>query len=343
MNLNTIALTPHAQGFIKVACEEDSLDGTVRTTNAFIITSREHETRQEGSPAPKLAPHPIAEKLAIAPAEGETPVIREVPIRVFFNKPENALSIRYQAYSATTRIPVCSGDGKNARRLVRAADLTPTFQDCACPGPELCELVSTGAAVCRRQVRMPVQVEGQSDPMSVFEVRTSSLNTYRALKAQLTVLSGRFGGLRHLPLKLTLWKASNEASGYQPFSLMKLELNAATEVEAMAKAKEARDALASAGINDDVDSFMIAETRDEDEFGGANVDFAAVSEFYLTADSGRRAGAIPVSHSSLPARTVRAPEAAGVNVNAAIASLVNQAQAGAALSAVDAPLDDIAL
>lgn len=338
MNLNTIALTPHAQGFIKVACEEDTVEGTIRTTDAFLIASREHAELEEGATAPRLAQHPMAAKLGTAAAEGEAPVVREIPIRIFFNKPENALTIRYQAYSATSRVPVCTGDGKNAKRLVRAADLTPTFQDCACPGPELCELVASGQATCRRQVRMPVQIEGQGDPMSVFEVRTSSLNTYRALMAQLKLLHGRFKGLRHIPLKLTLWKASNEASGYQPFSLMQLELDAVSEVEAMKKADASRKELTEAGINDDMDSFMSTELSDGDSFIGASVDFPAVSEFYATADAGRRAGATPITHETLPRATRQqaSAAAAGGNVNAAIADMVSRSQTTPAVDTVGA-------
>lgn len=289
MNLNTIAVSPHAEGFIKVAAEDDPLFGEARTKMEFLVTARHHERPEEPT---RLAAHPIAAKLASGEEGGEQK-ITEIPIRLFFNKAANALSIRYQAYETPGNKPVCSGDGKDAQRLTRAADHTPTYTQVACPGPELCDLVATGAAVCRRQVRMPVQIEGQTNPLSVFEVRTSSLNTYRALRAQLQLIERQFGGLRHVPLKLTLWQASNELSGYEPFSLMQLQLDAPSLPEALGKAKEAREALKSAGVDDDVDAILCAGDA-ESPFTAAVADFDAVSEFYR-AESPRRAGTEPIN------------------------------------------------
>jgi hypothetical protein len=303
MNLSTIPVTPHALGFIKVACEDDPLFGETRTRNEFLITQRHHVSAEPT----KLAPHPLQEKLATAGDHGAKKLV-EIPIRVFFNKVSNAISIRYQAYSTPGNIPVCAGDGKNAKRLERAADGTPTLAEVPCPGPELCELVQSGRAACRRQVRMAVQVEGQNDPLSVFEVRTSSLNTYRALKAQLQLIERRFNGLRHVPLKLGLWQASNEASGFEPFSLMRLEL-AGTEAEAMTVAKAVRDELKAAGINDDVDDIHGEQGNDE-AFAGVALDFQAMREFYA-ADAGRRPGTQEVNPRSV-GRSQRTADLAGL-------------------------------
>lgn len=284
MNLSTIPVTPHALGFIKVACDDDPLFGEARTRNEFLITQRHHASAETQA---KLAPHPLQTQLAQGD-EGEAKKVTEIPIRLFFNKASNAIGIRYQAYSTPGNVPVCAGDGKNAKRLERAADNTQTMTDVACPGPELCDLVQTQKAVCRRQVRMSVQVEGQNDPFSVFEVRSSSINTYRALKAQLQLIERRFGGLRHVPLKLALWQASNEASGFEPFSLMRLELDAKSEAEAIQAAKATRKELEDAGINDDVDG-LGAEEGDAEGFLGATLEYPAVREFY--ADATRRPGA----------------------------------------------------
>jgi hypothetical protein len=292
MNLNHIATAPHALGFIKVACEGDPAFGDRRTVNEFLITARHHETQEAAEP--RLAVHPLQAQLA-AKATGDDPAapglqaLKEIPIRLFFNKPENALSIKYQAFASIGNTPVCSGDGKNAKRLTRAEDGTPTSQDVPCPGPETCPFVESGEARCNRQVKLAVQIVGQNDPLSVFEVRTSSLNTYRALRGQLQLIYKRFGGLRHVPLKLTLWQASNEASSYQPFSLMQLVLDANTEIEAAKAAKTARDELAEAGIADDVDD-ALCPTEDLHEGWTGGLDFQAVSEFYDGAPATRRPG-----------------------------------------------------
>lgn len=315
MNLTTITVAPHAQGFIKVACENDPMFGESRTKNEFLITLRHHQSDENQA---SLMPHPIRDKLA-KQGEGEAQPITEIPIRLFFNKPENALSIKYQAYATPGNTPICAGNGKTARRLVLAGDNTPTIQEIPCPGPDLCELVQSGKAVCRRQVRMAVQVVGQDDPLSVFEVRTSSLNTYRALSAQLRLVEKRFGGLRHVPLKLSLWKASNEASGYLPFSLMQLQLDAESEIEAMTKVKQTRQELAEVGLDDDVDA-MMEEATVEDEFTTASLEFQSVREFFT--DATRRPGSEPST-----SRAARANSSAALMTSASstIASLVQRA------------------
>ena len=301
MNLSNIPAAPHAQGFIKVAMEGDPAFGDRRTVNDFLITSRHHTLPETGEP--RLNEHPIKQKLlgSTAESQGSEPrQLREIPIRLFFNKPENALSIRYQAYAASGNAPVCAGDGKNAKRLVLAGDDTPTLQDVPCTGPETCPFVQSGEAKCNRQVRMAVQIVEQGDPLSVFEVRTSSLNTYRALRGQLQYIHGRFKGLRHVPLKLTLWQASNEASGYQPFTLMQLALDATSELEAMQKAKATRNELAEAGIDDDVDAALGSAAGADDEIFAA-ADFQSVAEFYGGAAS-RRVGTQAITPQTMPAR-----------------------------------------
>lgn len=165
---------------------------------------------------------------------------------------------------------------------------------------------------------MPVQIEGQSNPLTVFEVRTSSLNTYRALRAQLLLIEKQFGGLRHVPLKLSLWQASNELSQYEPFSLMQLTLDAPSVAEALQVARTAREALQAAGVNDDVDA--IVEEVAEDMFTAAGADFVAVSEFYRV-ESPRRAGAEPIT---TPQRAARASSSPAGYAAAAIAEAVTQ-------------------
>lgn len=319
MNLSTIPVTPHAIGFIKVACDDDPLFGEARTRNEFVITQRHHVA---GDTQPKLAPHPLQVSLAKS-ADGETKKVTEIPIRLFFNKASNAISIRYQAYSKPGNVPVCAGDGKNAKRITLAADQTQTVIETACPGPELCALVQSGQAECRRQVRMSVQIEGQNDPFSVFEVRSSSINTYRALKAQLQLIDRRFGGLRHVPLKLALWQASNEASSYEPFSLMRLELDAPDEAEAMKAARARREGLKEAGIDDDMDA-VNSDEGDTESFLAATLDYPAVREFYA-ADAARRPGAEAITPRTA---TRHQQHAAGALANIAGAAIENAVRLG---------------
>lgn len=328
MNLDTIRTTPHAQGYIKVGCETDPAFGERRTLNEFVITGRLHE---QDHAEPRLAPHPICGKMA-KQGEGDEQAIREIPVHLFFNKAHNALGIKYQAYSVPGNVPVCSGNGKTARRVVPAGDGTQTIQDgLACVGPEMCDLVQSGQARCNRQVRMTVQIDGQDDPLSVFEVRSSSLNTYRALRGQLALIEKKFGGLRHVPLKLALWQGSNEASAYRPFSLMRLELNAASEIEAYQIAKEARNELTEAGLDDDIDEALCPLDGEDDEALMTSTDFQAVREFY-EAPVARREGTEPVTI------TVGSRRRSSVDLGNAGASAISAAvrQSGAATSPVSA-------
>ena len=61
MNLSSIPLAPHAEGFIKVAAEDDPLFGEARTKLEFLVTARHHERPDQPT---RLAAHPIAEKLS---------------------------------------------------------------------------------------------------------------------------------------------------------------------------------------------------------------------------------------------------------------------------------------
>lgn len=255
MNLDKIAITPHAEGFIKVGFEPDeALTGNRGTRNEFIVTARHHAAPTADLGVAHLAEHPITQRLATAEGEGGRKVIREIPIRLHFNTADKALRIGYQAFSNDKlHMPVCAGNGKDAYRHTQAADGTATIQQVACTGPDACQFAQSGNATCRRQVRMAVQIKGQPNPLSVFEVRSTSLNSYRALMAQLQLIERRFKGLRHVPLKLTLWQASNEASGYQPFDLMQLALDAEDEISAMKAVQDTRTALAAAGIVDEVE------------------------------------------------------------------------------------------
>jgi hypothetical protein len=284
MNLNSISITPHAEGFIKIACESDpALADRRRTKSEFLITARHHPPGTSAGldgTAAGLAPHPITAELQQQGAENGEKVVREVPVRLFFDKADRAISIAYQAFSTDKlHVPVCAGNGRDAVRLTAAADNTATTQNMPCPGPELCDFVRSGQAVCHRQVRMPVQIKGQRNPFTVFEVRTTSLNSYRALKGQLRLIEKMFKGLRHVPLKLTLWQASNEASGYEPFDLMRLDLDAPSVIEAKQAADKERSEMAVAGLDFTFDE-PAEEEASEIVLGVPTLDFQAMREVY---------------------------------------------------------------
>ncbi|MDR7097573.1 hypothetical protein J2X09_005349 [Hydrogenophaga laconesensis] len=127
---------------------------------------------------------------------------------------------------------------------------------------------------------MVVQIDGQDDLLSVFEVRSSSINNFRTLSAQLRMIEHRFAGLRHVPLKLQMWKASNVASNYQPFDLLRLSVNAASDADAMATVKLARDAASAQGLVDEFDEVFTGAAGEQDPMETLSDDFQLVSDFY---------------------------------------------------------------
>lgn len=298
MITNSLAFGPHVEGVIRI---EASTAGDTEGNSKLVfngsmeVHARVHEA-QDGSERPKHQAHPITNTLMELPANSEAGKLKEIPIRLFFNKAKNALQSRYQAYNMSTGVPVCSGDGVTALRRERMELSAAASEKIQCPGPELCDFALAGQATCRRQVTMAVQIVGHEDPLSVFQLRSSSYYTHKALSAQLALIEKRFGGLRHVPLKLQLWECSTRRSSYEAFDLFKVALDAANEAEAMVAAKAAREAEVTAGLAGDIDS-VYAPTEDQ-ALNGATDEFELAEPFYQERDGDHVGGA------SAPRRTI---------------------------------------
>lgn len=294
MDMNSLSVGPFNEGFIRIATSIDSESRAVRFHGAMEVLARHHE-RPEANPTgttPCLAKHSMAGELVEKVGKNKlASAIVEIPIRMFFNKAVNSLSVKYQAYDESGK-PVCIGDGCSAMRTATPEASGPVTVKTPCLGPDTCEYANSGEATCRRQVKMPVQIKDQENPFSVFEVRTSSYNAYKALRSQLALIESRFQGLRHVPLKLSLWKASNEASNFEAFDLFKLQLDATSEIDAMREVQRARkDELECGLISDHDNAFekLLAATKGQLAFD----DFTDVRDFYTQAVSpqkGRRKG-----------------------------------------------------
>lgn len=287
MNLSKLPVRPFVEGIVRIATTSEPGADKVAFDGRIEVLSRHHQAREENVVAvPRLATHPIESKLLEERPNKDAGKLVEVPIRMFFNKTCNALSVAYQAYDNDGR-PICRGNGEVAKRTSISGECVSIVVDAPCAGPESCEFVTSGQARCRRQVCMTVQIPGQENPLSTFEVRSSAYNTYKTLKGQLELVERRFGGLRHVPLKLQIWQTSNQASEFESFDVFKIALSTATELEAMKAAKNARIEEVEAGLDSDLDeaySNMASEVGEED--------FEIVSDFYAprSAKAGRRTG-----------------------------------------------------
>lgn len=320
MNLSTIENTPFVQGVIHVKSSVDPLTGEIKTFDEFEVLDRFHEKTPERvlmNQPPLFAKHPIHDRLLKSGAKSDG--IQSIPIRLFFDKTDAALQIGYRAYCKDSGKPLCSGNGKDAMRLVLAADGTETLSEQACPGSDTCPFANKGSVNCYRQVKMAVQIDGQEDELSIFEVRSTSINTYRALRAQLGLIERRLKGLRHVPLVLKLWKRSNALSNFEGFHCMRVEY-AGGEVEAFNEADKARKALAELGIDDDNDTVFAHGSALEDHFF---TDDTYAQVMNLGESAGKRRGAVSfmdlalMKHAKSAEETVHAePDAAPINVDA---------------------------
>lgn len=283
MNLSKIETLPFVQGTIHIAADSDRVTGEITTHDYLEICDRVHDGVPEIGQIAKMKMHPIHQKIS----QGKEK-IQEIPITLFYNRADNAIRIGYRAYDKETGKPVCAGDGKTAKRAILAADGTDTKKEVACQGSESCEYAKAMNVSCYRQVRMAVQLDAQEDSLSVFEVRSTSINTYRALKAQLLLIEKRLKGLRHVPLLLKVWQTSNTLSNYEAFHCMRLEYAGKGEVDAYRKAKMTRDELAELGIMDDNDAAFESQDEIESYFNGGGDAYAVALN--LGSSAPRRSG-----------------------------------------------------
>lgn len=291
MNLDTLPIRPFNDGFIRVATQQEIESGKVTFYGSMEVLARHHEDRVPAKVMePRLQSHAIQSQLMELKPNKEAGKLVEIPIRLFFNKTDSALSASYLAYDADGK-PMCAGDGTTAQRSDQTEQGHSVMVETACVGPEKCVYANSGTVQCRRQVSMTCQIVGQSDPLSVFEVRSSSFNAFNTLRAQLQLVEHRFGGLRHVPLKLQLWQKSCRASDLVAFDVFKLTLDAADEVAAMKSAVRSRQDETEAGLRQDIDSiFGKPSTMLLDD------DFEAMKDFYRPLETTeRRFGTVPVA------------------------------------------------
>ena len=247
MNLNALKpVGPHISGFIRFAHEGEGEQ--FKQLDHFEILSRVHLASEDPTAAPRLTPHEIVNKL-LPGGENAQSKLRAIPVKLVFDKPENNLRARYQAYDSELSRLACAGDGAKA---VRANFADGTTSETACAGPEACEYANRAGVRCQLHVRLKVQVEGQSDPFAVFEVQSSGINTYRTLSAKLDMMHAAFGKrLRNIPLTLAIYAKSSPLSRFEPFYVADLQLrDGLTMTSALEAADKARAEEASLAIAD---------------------------------------------------------------------------------------------
>lgn len=215
MKIHQIKPLPHITGYIQI---KPGPQGDEHGSPGFEVVKPVHLPVTEGQDGavPGYQVHPLKEDVASRTGE-----LKEVPIRLLFDRPEHNITARYEAWSNTLEsMPICIGDGEVAKRLdLESGD----YAQIRCPGPQLCKHAQ-GLDRCSIQVRMPVQLDEQDSMTSVFELRSTSLNTFTSIKGTLDFLFSKVGSLRNLDLKLVAWEKSTRGSGYQSFTCASIEL-----------------------------------------------------------------------------------------------------------------------
>ena len=163
-----------------------------------------------------MAPHPVAQKL------NATNTLREIPVKVIFDTPDSNIVGRYEAWSeGCPSGPVCIGDGDRAKMY--DAD-TNAWKAMPCRGPALCQRAAMPDVGCSFSARMQVEILDESVAGRIFELRTNSLNTYKAISGELHQYRASHGALRHLKLSLVGWVKSSPASNFEPFACAALNV-----------------------------------------------------------------------------------------------------------------------
>lgn len=210
MNLSADKIGPFSEGRVQIVTPEDGGECY------FAITGHTHQKMTDGE-VPAYAEHPVAAKVTAPGAR-----LREIPVKMMFDQVHHNLFTRYEAWSpGVPDMPVCIGDGAIANAVNVSTGQRHAH---VCKGPSLCRLMLDNNLNCSISVRMPVLVQGVP-----LELRSSAINTLAALTAKLTELRARFGGLRHLSLKLRIWEKSTRASSYRRFGCATIDLDADVE------------------------------------------------------------------------------------------------------------------
>lgn len=160
--------------------------------------------------------------------------LRRIPVRIVFDRPELNMTEQYAAFT-NEGIPVCVGDGQNAKR--RASDGSVTSEDC--PGSRFCEYGKN--ARCDAFLRLLVRVEGQNESEPPMILRTGSVNAVTDNRATLEYWSRIFKGrLAGLPFNFVLDAKQTALSRQSVFYFGRLEPAFASATEGAKLLREMR-------------------------------------------------------------------------------------------------------
>lgn len=176
------------------------------------LKATHHEPAMEGADKAYVpAPHPLQQSLGLDNC---------MSVRVLFDKPENNVLARYEAWGETTKTgPLCVGDGRTAKSL-NTQELR--YEQVVCRGPELCPVVREGKLQCSMAVRLFLQPEKAQSHL--LHLRASSGSAYRALLSDLQKARAEHGRLRGLTFSLSVQRKSSRAFGFDAYPVPRLKV-----------------------------------------------------------------------------------------------------------------------
>ncbi|QQU68182.1 hydrolase or metal-binding protein [Pseudomonas fluorescens] len=183
--------------------------------------------------------HPLNDELR----QSKEDKLRNIPIRLLFNKPELNFRADYTLFDRQSGRPLCVGNGETCKRTTQDG-----IQSLPCPSPDACPLAKGGA--CKPYGRLNVII-GDEDSLGSFVFRTTGFNSIRTLAARLHYFQAISGNrLACLPLELRLRGKSTRQSHGTPIFYVDLTVrNGMDMTEALQKASELDTQRQAAGFD----------------------------------------------------------------------------------------------
>lgn len=189
----------------------------------FQVLSTAFQKNPSSSLKPMRQIHPQASHLLIA----QTKMISEIPIYLLFPDVVANIRARFQCCASEGGL-LCTGNGKSAQQKKMKIDSVSEFGSdsdskiksadvtVACPGQETCTFPKSQEAECQLHGLMYLSINSEhflEDDIFLFEF--NSMDCYKQLYLDVSLLRALFGDLRGLPLSLklkTLPNPTGEAS-----------------------------------------------------------------------------------------------------------------------------------
>lgn len=170
--------------------------------------------------------------------------LRAIPVRIAYNDVGLNLNNRHRAYDKDTGRLLCSGDGHTAQRLT-----TSGVRESSCPGADACQFGATHG--CTAMTRVYFKIEGCTDELGVYLLRTTSVNGLNYLQSRLIQLSGLTNGkIAGMPLMLVLRTKTSSLSFGRPYYFADLVTRPGESLlTAIRAAADFQEDMAAAGLN----------------------------------------------------------------------------------------------